>query len=223
MLSQRVLLVEDDLPRHVDLVDGLVAAGFSVDRVHHGEAALQALAVAPYTLLLLDLEHLGESGLLVLGMLRRRAVTVPSVVLVAREAVQARIAALDAGADDYLIRPFVIDELLARIRMVQRRHTGQALPILSAGRLRIDPTRHQAWLGGSRIALSPREFVILQELMMHAGAVISGNELKYRLDLMGDTIASNVLQVHIHNLRRKLGRLAIVTVRGVGYRINDEI
>jgi DNA-binding response OmpR family regulator len=213
MLSQRVLLVEDDLPGHVDLVDGLVAAGFSVDRVHHGEAALQALAVAPYTLLLLDLEHLGESGLLVLGMLRRRAVTVPSVVLVAREAVQARIAALDAGAD----------ELLARIRVVQRRHTGQALPILSAGRLRIDPTRHQAWLGGSRIALSPREFVILQELMMHAGAVISGNELKYRLDLMGDTIASNVLQVHIHNLRRKLGRLAIVTVRGVGYRINDEI
>ncbi|MEK6350914.1 MAG: winged helix-turn-helix domain-containing protein [Burkholderia sp.] len=223
MHSQRVLLVEHALPGRADLAAGLGEAGFSVDRVEHGEAALQALGAAPYTLLLLDLEQLGESGLLVLGMLRRRAVTVPSVVFVAREAVQARIAALDAGADDYLIRPFVTDELLARIRVVQRRHAGQALPILSAGRLRIDPTRHQAWLGGSRVALSPREFVILQELMMHAGAVISGDELKRRLDVMGDTIASNVLQVHIHNLRRKLGRLAIVTVRGVGYRVNEEV
>ncbi len=222
MIPMRVLLAQDVAPSADDLAQGLSREGVEVARARTGSAALAALRTGPHALLLLDLGLPGPEVAAVLDALRRHEIGVPVIVLAARDAVVERIAALDAGAHDYLIRPIAQEELLARMRSVSRRHAGQALPVLSAGQLRLDPARHQVWLGGSRVAVSPREFVILQELMIRPGEVLSVNELKRRLYSMGDRIASNVLQVHIHNLRRKLGRLTILNVRGVGYRVGEQ-
>lgn len=142
-------------------------------------------------------------------------------MITARDALSDRIAGLDAGADDYLVKPFALEELLARIRAVNRRHSGRAQTTLSAGALRLDPVRHQVWLGGDEVALSPKEFVMLHELMVDPGAVISREQFEERLYSWGEEIESNAVQVHIHNLRKKLGHVAILTVRGVGYRISE--
>ncbi|AYQ92672.1 two-component system response regulator [Burkholderia gladioli] len=217
----RVLLVEDDPLIGSGLEEGLRHEGFAVDWVRDGDAASLALRTTPYGLMLLDLGLPGRDGLSLLGSLRRRDDALPAIVITARDALSDRIAGLDAGADDYLVKPFALEELLARIRAVNRRHSGRAQTTLSAGALRLDPVRHQVWLGGDEVALSPKEFVMLHELMVDPGAVISREQFEERLYSWGEEIESNAVQVHIHNLRKKLGHVAILTVRGVGYRISE--
>lgn len=217
----RVLLVEDDPLIGSGLEEGLRQEGFAVDWVRDGDAATLALRTTPYGLLLLDLGLPGKDGLTLLTALRRRDDALPAIVITARDAVTDRIAGLDAGADDYLVKPFVLEELLARIRAVNRRHAGRAQTTLSAGALRLDPARHQVWLSGDEVALSPKEFVMLHELMVEPGAVISREQFEERLYSWGEEVESNAVQVHIHNLRKKLGHVAILTVRGVGYRIGE--
>lgn len=156
-----------------------------------------------------------------LAALRRRDETLPVIVITARDGLPDRIAGLDSGADDYLVKPFALEELLARIRAVNRRHAGRAQTTLTIGALRLDPVKHQVWLNDDEVTLSPKEFVLLHELMREPGAVISREQFEERLYSWGEEVESNAVQVHIHNLRKKLGHEMILTVRGVGYRIGD--
>ncbi|MDR8726185.1 response regulator [Burkholderia pseudomultivorans] len=217
----RVLLVEDDPLIGSGLEQGLKQEGFAVDWVKDGDAASLALRSTGYGLLLLDLGLPNRDGLSVLAALRRRDETLPAIIITARDGVPDRIAGLDSGADDYLVKPFVLEELLARIRAVNRRHAGRAQTTLAIGALRLDPVKHQVWLNDDEVPLSPKEFVLLHELMRDPGAVISREQFEERLYSWGEEIESNAVQVHIHNLRKKLGHDMIRTVRGVGYRIGD--
>ncbi|WP_423761094.1 response regulator [Burkholderia sp. NLJ2] len=217
----RVLLVEDDPLIGSGLEQGLKQEGFAVDWVKDGDAASLALRSTGYGLLLLDLGLPNRDGLSVLAALRRRDETLPAIIITARDGVPDRIAGLDSGADDYLVKPFELDELLARIRAVNRRHAGRAQTTLATGPLRLDPVKHLVWLADEEVPLSPKEFVLLHELMREPGAVISREQFEERLYSWGEEIESNAVQVHIHNLRKKLGHDMIRTVRGVGYRIGD--
>ncbi|AJY15324.1 MULTISPECIES: response regulator [Burkholderia] len=217
----RVLLVEDDPLIGSGLEQGLKQEGFAVDWVKDGDAASLALRSTGYGLLLLDLGLPNRDGLAVLASLRRRDETLPTIIITARDGVRDRIAGLDSGADDYLVKPFELEELLARIRAVNRRHAGRAQTTLAIGALRLDPVKHQVWLHDDEVPLSPKEFVLLHELMREPGAVISREQFEERLYSWGEEIESNAVQVHIHNLRKKLGHDMIRTVRGVGYRIGD--
>jgi DNA-binding response OmpR family regulator len=219
----RVLLVENDSPLGSGVVDTLCTEGLEVDWVRDRYAAVRALREKRYELLLLDLSLPRRGSFSVLASLRRRDETLPTILITVPNAVVDRIAGLEAGADDYLIKPFAADELLVRIRTARMRHTGHAAPILTAGALRLDPSRHQVWLGVKRIALSPREFVMLHELMLDPGAVLSRTELEKRLDRWGDAISGNAVDVYIHRLRKKLGRHAILTLHGAGYRMGEPI
>ncbi|MBR8321956.1 MULTISPECIES: response regulator [Burkholderia cepacia complex] len=217
----RVLLVEDDPLIGSGLEQGLKQEGFAVDWVKDGDAASLALRATGYGLLLLDLGLPNRDGLSVLAALRRRDENLPAIIITARDGVPDRIAGLDSGADDYLVKPFELDELLARIRAVNRRHAGRARTTLAIGPLRLDPVKHLVWLDDDEVPLSPKEFVLLHELMREPGAVISREQFEERLYSWGEEIESNAVQVHIHNLRKKLGHDMIRTVRGVGYRIGD--
>lgn len=217
----RVLLVEDDPLIGSGLEQGLKQEGFAVDWVKDGDAATLALRTTGYGLLLLDLGLPNRDGLSVLAALRRRDETLPVIVITARNGLPDRIAGLDSGADDYLVKPFALEELLARIRAVNRRHAGRAQTTLTIGALRLDPVKHQVWLNDDEVTLSPKEFVLLHELMREPGAVISREQFEERLYSWGEEVESNAVQVHIHNLRKKLGHEMILTVRGVGYRIGD--
>lgn len=217
----RVLLVEDDPLIGSGLEQGLKQEGFAVDWVKDGDAATLALRTTGYGLLLLDLGLPNRDGLSVLAALRRRDETLPVIVITARDGLPDRIAGLDSGADDYLVKPFALEELLARIRAVNRRHAGRAQTTLTIGALRLDQVKHQVWLNDDEVTLSPKEFVLLHELMREPGAVISREQFEERLYSWGEEVESNAVQVHIHNLRKKLGHEMILTVRGVGYRIGD--
>lgn len=217
----RVLLVEDDPLIGSGLEQGLKQEGFAVDWVKDGDAATLELRTTGYGLLLLDLGLPNRDGLSVLAALRRRDETLPVIVITARDGLPDRIAGLDSGADDYLVKPFALEELLARIRAVNRRHAGRAQTTLTIGALRLDPVKHQVWLNDDEVTLSPKEFVLLHELMREPGAVISREQFEERLYSWGEEVESNAVQVHIHNLRKKLGHEMILTVRGVGYRIGD--
>lgn len=217
----RVLLVEDDPLIGSGLEQGLKQEGFAVDWVKDGDAATLALRTTGYGLLLLDLGLPNRDGLSVLAALRLRDETLPVIVITARDGLPDRIAGLDSGADDYLVKPFALEELLARIRAVNRRHAGRAQTTLTIGALRLDPVKHQVWLNDDEVTLSPKEFVLLHELMREPGAVISREQFEERLYSWGEEVESNAVQVHIHNLRKKLGHEMILTVRGVGYRIGD--
>ncbi|MVZ86774.1 response regulator [Burkholderia pseudomallei] len=217
----RVLLVEDDPLIGSGLEQGLKQEGFAVDWAQNADAATLALRTTSYGLLLLDLGLPDKDGLAVLAALRRRDDALPVIVVTARDALPDRIAGLDCGADDYLVKPFALEELLARIRAVNRRQAGRAQTVLAVGALRLDPARHQVWRGDEEVALSPKEFVLLHELMREPGAVISREQFEERLYSWGEEIESNAVQVHIPNLRKKLGHDTILTVRGVGYRIGD--
>lgn len=217
----RVLLVEDDPLIGSGLEQGLKQEGFAVDWVKDGDAATLALRTTGYGLMMLDLGLPNRDGLSVLAALRRRDETLPVIVITARDGLPDRIAGLDSGADDYLVKPFALEELLARIRAVNRRHAGRAQTTLTIGALRLDPVKHQVWLNDDEVTLSPKEFVLLHELMREPGAVISREQFEERLYSWGEEVESNAVQVHIHNLRKKLGHEMILTVRGVGYRIGD--
>jgi len=213
----RLLLVEDDAMIGESVAAGLRLAGHAVDWVQDGRAAEAALAAPGHDLVLLDLGLPRKAGLDVLKGLRAGGSDLPVLIITARDAVTDRIAGLDAGADDYLVKPFDLDELAARIRAVARRHAGRAAPVIEYGALRFDPATRQASVGGAVVALAARELAVLEALLERPGAVLSRAQLEERLYGWREEIESNTVEVHIHALRRKLGAGLIRTLRGVGY------
>lgn len=215
----RILLVEDDPQLGDGLSVGLRQAGFAVDWVRDGQSADHALASESFDLLVLDLGLPRLSGMEVLRQTRRRGQQLPVLILTARDATGDKIAGLDAGADDYLVKPIDIDELAARIRALSRRSGGRAIPLLSHGDLLLDPAAHTVTLAGSRVELSAREFSLLQLLLENTGRVLTRSRLEQSLYGWHEEPDSNALEVHIHHLRKKLGTELIRTLRGVGYTI----
>lgn len=213
----RLLLVEDDAMIGASVQDGLRQDGFAVDWVRDGNAAELALANERYDLVLLDLGLPGKSGLDVLAALRKRGSVVPVLILTARDAVGDRVKGLDSGADDYLVKPFDLDELAARVRALLRRAAGRAEPEIRCGPLTLNPATREVFVRARPVALSAREFTLLEALAERPGVVLSRSQLEDRLYGWGEEIASNAVEVHVHNLRRKLGVEIIRNVRGVGY------
>jgi two-component system response regulator QseB len=213
----RVLLVEDDPMIGKSVQQGLRQEGTSVDWVRDGQAAELALTTIPYELLLLDLGLPGRSGLDVLARLRRSDNGIPVLIITARDAVTERIKGLDSGADDYLVKPFDLDELSARMRALLRRRSGRASPVIEHGDLRMNPATHELTQDGKPVALSAREFALLQALLEQPGVPLSRAKLEERLYGWGEEIESNAVEVYIHSLRRKLGSERIKNIRGVGY------
>jgi two-component system response regulator QseB len=215
----RLLLVEDDSMIGEAIRTGLRRDGFAVDWVHDAEAARQVLRTEQFDLLLLDLGLPRGDGLQVLQGLRARQQALPVLIITARDAVSDRVQGLDAGADDYLVKPFDLDELGARIRALLRRKSGRTLPQIEHLDVVLDPATHHVTRDGRAIGLSPREFALLQLLLERPGNILSRSQIEERLYGWGEEVESNAVEVHIHALRRKLGTDFIVTVRGVGYRV----
>ena len=218
----RLLLVEDDPMIGASVQRGLKQEGYSVDWVRDGAAAEGVLADGVHELIVLDLGLPRKSGLELLAALRRKGVTTPVLVITARDSVADRVKGLDAGADDYLVKPFDLDELSARVRALLRRQGGRASPVLDVGPLSLDPAAHTVTLDGAPVALSKREFSLLHALMKQPGVPLSRAQIEESLYGWGEEIESNAVEVHIHALRRKLGAEWIKNVRGVGYRIPAE-
>lgn len=217
----RLLLVEDDAMLGSGMERALRLAGFTVDRVADGGHALQAVQAQGYDAILLDIGLPKVDGLQVLRTMRGQGIETPVLLITARNAIQDRVAGLNAGADDYLCKPFDLDELTARIHAVTRRRAGRASPVLQLGRLRLDPIARQACLGERVLPLSPREFDLLELLLRQPGAVMSIEALETHLYAWDKDVNSNAVAVHLHHLRRKLGEPWIVNVRGVGYKLID--
>ncbi len=215
----RLLLVEDDQMVGQAVCAGLRQDGFAIDWVTDGEQATTALRVETFDLVLLDLGLPGKSGIEVLRSLRSRGAQHPVIILTARDAVADRIAGLDAGADDYVIKPFDLDELAARIRALTRRRAGRAEPVIQHGAMTLNPATREVRLDGTPVHLSGREFALLQALLDRPGAVLSRAQLEEKLYGWDDSVGSNAVEVHIHALRKKLGVDLIKNVRGVGYRV----
>ena len=192
-------------------------SGFAVDWVRDGEAADATLASERFDVVLLDLGLPRRDGIELLKTLRGRGDRTPVIVLSARDALASRVGGLDAGADDYLLKPFELDELLARMRAVMRRHDGRAASAVQVNDVVLDAATRQVTRGGVPVPLSAREFALLEALMARPGAILSRAQLEDRLYGWGDQIDSNAISVFIHQLRRKLGEDVIQTVRGVGY------
>jgi two-component system response regulator QseB len=215
----RVLIVEDDPMIGRALAAGLEESGYAADWVRDGTAAELALSQGIYDLALLDLGLPRKDGLEVLKTLRRANVHVPVVVISARDSPSDRIAGLDSGADDYLPKPFDLDEVLARMRAVFRRHAGRGTPDVSYGALTLDPVNRAVRFRGESVALSSREFAILEALMRHPGELVTREKLLDSVYGWGAEVESNAIEVHLHHLRRKLCSELILNVRGVGYRL----
>lgn len=219
----RILLVEDDRLLGEAVVAGLRQAGFTVDWVRDGVDAEHALAAEQFELLVLDLGLPRRSGLDVLRTLRQKGDDIPVLILTARDTVQDRVQGLDTGADDYLVKPFDLAELNARIRALLRRHSGRSSPLLEHGGIRLDPAAHRVELNGVVVETSPREFMVLHLLLESAGRVLSRERLEEALYGWGGEVESNTVEVYIHHLRRKFGTDLIRTIRGVGYMVEKEV
>jgi two-component system response regulator QseB len=215
----RVLLVEDDPMIGKTLAQALTQDGYAVDRVTDGEAAKSALAVADgaYAMVLLDLGLPRKSGLELLRELRRAGNRVRVLIVTARDAVADRVEGLDAGADDYLTKPFSLDELTARMRALLRRDIGREDNVLRHGDLTLDTVTHVVIHRGQAVDVSAREFALLAALLERPGAALSKSQLEERIYRWGEEVESNAVEVHVHNLRKKLGSETIRTLRGVGY------
>lgn len=216
----RVLLVEDDTMIGDAIQGALKDAAYAVDWVKNGAMALSALHAQRYDVMLLDLGLPEKDGHQVLSSLRDEHNGVPVLIITARDALDDRLRGLDGGADDYIVKPFVLAELLARIRAVLRRKSGNAGPQLANGVVTLDPATHEASVrGGSAIALSNREFALLQALLLRPGAILSRSDLEDRIYGWGKEVQSNAVEFLIHALRRKLGSDIIRNVRGAGWRV----
>jgi two-component system OmpR family response regulator/two-component system response regulator QseB len=218
----RILLVEDDALLGDGVKAGLVQAGFSVDWVRDGVAADLSLKGTPYAAVVLDLGLPRLSGLDLLRRARSAGDKTPVLILTARDAIEDRIKGLDSGADDYVVKPFDLHELAARLRALTRRAGGEAAPVLSVGDVELDPAAHRATYYGKPVELPAREFAVLHAFMLNAGRVLTRTQLAERLYAWGEEIESNAIDVHIHQLRRKLAPELIRTVRGVGYLMPKE-
>ena len=213
----RILLVEDDRMIGESVRAALRHEGYAVDWVRDGRAADATLATERFELVLLDLGLPGKDGLEVLRAQRARNDATPVIVLTARDATQDRIRGLDAGADDYLVKPFDIDELGARIRAALRRSAGRAEPEIEIAGVRVNPATKQVARDGVPVALSAREYAVVEALLLRPGAILSRAQLEDRLYGWGEEIESNAVEVYVHGIRKKLGARFIQTVRGVGY------
>lgn len=216
----RILLVEDDGMIGEAVSVALRDAAYAVDWVTDGSAASRALEHGEHQAVLLDLGLPGRDGLQVLRRLRQTGNTIPVIVITARDGVDERIKGLDFGADDYLVKPFDIDELLARLRAVVRRQGGQAAPLLSNGRVSLDPGTREARCGDVVALLSAREFALLHALLLRPGAILGRAELEERIYGWNEEVESNAVDFLIHGVRRKLGADVIRNVRGAGWMVD---
>jgi two-component system OmpR family response regulator/two-component system response regulator QseB len=216
----RILLAEDDPLLGDGLRSGLRQMGFLVDWVRDGEAAERELKAQPYAAAVLDLGLPLKDGMDVLESLRRDQVKLPVLVLTARDALPERVRGLDAGADDYVVKPVDLKELGARLRALVRRSHGLPQDCLTAQDVELDASARSVMRAGSPVALSVREFDLLHALMLNSGRVLSRDQLEQHLYSWGQEVESNAIEVHVHHLRRKLGTSLIQTVRGVGYTVS---
>lgn len=213
----RLLLVEDDALLGSGLRAGLAQNGFAVDWVETGEDAEAALATTVYDGAVLDLGLPGLDGLTLLRRRRAAGDRTPVLILTARDTINDRVTGLDAGSDDYLVKPFSLAELQARLRALVRRNCGEAGPTLKSGRIELDPAARSVRMDGAVVTMSGREYAVLHALMRNVGRIVSRGQLEETVYGWDDEIGSNAIEVHIHNLRRKLGHEAVQTVRGLGY------
>jgi two-component system response regulator QseB len=218
----RILLVEDDELLGDGLRTGLIQYRYAVDWLKDGLSADQALKTENFELVVLDVGLPKMTGIEVLQNLRARGQTMPVLILTARESVDDRVKGLDSGADDYLTKPFDLDELCARLRALQRRFSSRAEPLLVHENISLDPAAHAVTISGELINVSRREFALLHKLLENAGRVLSREHLTQSLYGWGDDVDSNALEVHVHNLRKKFGQNFIHTIRGIGYMIDKD-
>lgn len=219
----RILIVEDDVLLGKGLKIGLGQDGYAADWVQDAAAAEHALRMEHFDLMILDLGLPGRDGLALLKDLRRGAFRLPVLILTARDTIADRVDGLDAGGDDYLVKPFDLDELSARIRALTRRGPGQPTPIVLIGDLALDRNKRQVTLGAEPLHLAPREYALLEALINSADQVVPRSQLQATAYGWQEEVESNALEVHIYNLRRKLGKHRILTVRGVGYRFASDL
>ncbi len=215
----RILLVEDNALLGDGLVDALRDEKETVDWVKDGRSAVHALDAEPFDLVILDLGLPQLDGMDVLKTLRQKKLDVPVLILTARDELTDRVKGLDAGADDYMLKPFDVEELLARIRALKRRYHGRSNPEVEIGALRIQPETREVWYAGHTVDLSRREYALLLELANYRGKVIEKQKLADLIYGWGEEVESNTIEVHIHNLRKKISAHLIKTIRGVGYSI----
>lgn len=216
----QLLMVEDDRPLASSLQKALRAQGFTVNHVETGAAALHAIATDKPDLLILDLGLPDIDGLSVLKTLREQNTDLPVLLLTARDSVQDKVHGLNEGADDYLAKPFEMTELLARLRVMERRLSKAKSVLLKFGDIVLDPVEQSVLLQGEKVEMSRREYMLLKCLMEHPGRVLTRATLEGRLYSWGEEVASNAVEVHVHHLRKKLGNDLIKTIRGVGYQLS---
>lgn len=217
----RVLLVEDDSMIGNAVQSALKDESYAADWVRNGRTALDSLASQHYDAVLLDLGLPGKDGMEVLRAIRARNDSLPVLIVTARDGLDDRIRGLDDGADDYVLKPFEMAELLARMRAVLRRKSGAAVPVLASAHLTLDPATHEACARGQTpVALSNREFSLLHALMVRPGAILSRSDLEDRVYGWGEEVESNAVEFLIHGLRKKLGSDVIKNVRGVGWMVS---
>lgn len=213
----RILVIEDDLLLGDGIKAGLAQAGFTVDWVKDGVAGELAARTQSHTAVVLDLGLPRLSGLDLLRRMRAGGSKTPVLILTARDAIGDRIKGLDGGADDYMVKPFDLHELAARLRALIRRSAGEAAPVLRVGDVELDPAARRVRFKDRLIELPAREYALLHAFMLGAGRVLTREQLSERLYTWGEEVESNTIDVHIHHLRRKLAPQLIRTVRGVGY------
>ena len=215
----RVLLVEDDAMIGAAVEGALKDAAYAADWVRNGQTALSTLACQHYDLVLLDLGLPRRDGLAVQRSLRARKDRTPVLIATARDGVAQRVEGLDAGADDYVLKPYDLDELLARIRALLRRASGRAEPVSEHQGVALNPGTREASVNGRPVVLSAREWAVLEPLLARPGMVLSRQQLEDKLYGWGDEVSSNAVEVYIHGLRKKLGAALILNVRGLGYMV----
>lgn len=216
----RILLVEDDSMIGTAVMQALKDAAYAVDWVRDSQTAIEAAEVEVYDLVLLDLGLAGEDGLNVLRRFRASRRQLPVIIVTAREGIDDRVEGLDLGADDYLVKPFEVRELLARMRAILRRQGSGVSPILSNGTLSLDPSTHEANYQGKNCRLTAREFALLQALLNSPGTILSRSDLERHIYGWNEEVESNAVEFLIHTIRRKIGTTAIRNVRGVGWMVD---
>ncbi|MBL4908565.1 MAG: response regulator transcription factor [Alteromonadaceae bacterium] len=218
----RILLVEDDIMISNAITLSLKDADYAVDEVSNGESALTACSCQQYDLILLDLTLPKVDGLAVLKAIRKKS-EIPVIIITARDSLNERIVGLDLGADDYLLKPFDLTELLARIRAVLRRKNGSAQPVLTNGFITLDPVSHEVSLPSIEPQiLSSREYMLLQALLIRPGAILSRSELEDKIYSWGEEVESNAIEFIIYSLRKKIGKERIINVRGLGWMVQKK-
>ncbi len=223
----RILLVEDDLPLAKALQKSLQSEGFVVNHVNQGKLALNALSTADQDMIILDLGLPDMDGLVVLKQLRNKKSSQPVIILTARDSIESKVKGLDYGADDYLVKPFEIQELMARLRVIERRLGTAISSLICVGKVKLDTFSHKVFVSECNpddeieIHFSKKEFMVLKALMENAGRILSRDKIESKLYHWGEEVLSNAVEVHIHKLRKSLPDKFIQNVRGVGYIINN--